>query len=80
MAWCSVKAQGQLYLLPLPIPLLFLHLTLVFRIIPSFQDFPPKFVYISHVYHERYISAHLILLDLTTLIILGETYKFEAPH
>jgi hypothetical protein len=32
-------------------------------------------VRISHLSHACYISTHLILLDLITLIIFGEAYK-----
>jgi hypothetical protein len=33
------------------------------------------FVFISHLSHTFYIPAHLILLDLITLITFGEAYK-----
>jgi hypothetical protein len=39
MAWCSVKAQGQVYLLPLPVPPRFPKLSLP---IPCYTDLLPK--------------------------------------
>jgi hypothetical protein len=32
-------------------------------------------VYISHLSHACYIPTHLILIDLITLIIIGEAYQ-----
>jgi hypothetical protein len=47
----------------------------VFRVVSSFQDFRPKFLYISFLPMRATCPAHLILLHLIILIISDGAYK-----
>jgi len=59
--------------------LLHLHLGLLSGLFPS--GFPTKTLYTFIIYpmHDTYL-AHLILLDLITLIIFGDERNYDTPQ